>query len=618
MVFALILGGLIAHGVALNGSFKTMDDETSIVNNQDLRSFSSLGRIFTGSFFNGDNTYYRPLVTFSFLLDYRIAGLKPFFYYLTNLLLHLANAVLLLFTFNVFLKRKALNFAAALLFVVHPVQWEAVANIAGRSILLCAFWQFTAFLLYLRHASRQRLDPRRKVYYACSLLAFSLALLSKESAVVLPFLVAGYEYWLGRRHRGKVWTAQTVGRVLPFVAVAAGYLLLRKVLGITNVSFWPSAQYLVLGVLTFLSGVLVYLRVFILPVDLHFDRTTAYFTGFADPGVWLTLAAVVIFIWMAGRYHRQWSRRAKFLLFWFAATLLPVAQLFPLPAHPGYAATADHFFYIPSAGLFAFFVLALRTVFARAARRGAISRRSSVFFTTAVFIYFLLFAVGQNVHAVHELSMFERTLSYDPRNTRVRMCYALALAKVGLFARAEEEFRKVLTAEPWGTRARIGFAKSLCDQGKCLEAVFEYEAIPDAGNMQDLLEDNLKYTYDVVVRQYQQRLEQEPDNSRLHYSLGVMYAKTGRSRAAVREYRAALRLQPRDRAVLYNLGSLLESGPRTDQAVAYFKRVIAFERKEDQLTEYAYRHLAKIYERRGQLRRAGAYFRAAEKIAGKE
>src|SRR3989344_3006222 len=286
MLFALILGGLIAHGVALNGSFKTMDDETSIINNQNLRSFSSLGGIFTESFFRGDRTYYRPLVTFSFLLDYQIAGLNPFFYYLTNLLLHLANAVLLFFTFNIFLKRKFSNFAAALLFVVHPVQWEAVANIAGRSILLCAFWQFTAFLLYLRYAAQSRLDPRRKVYYACSLLAFSLALLSKESAVVLPFLVAGYEYWLGRRHKGKILTAQAVERVFPFLAVVAGYLLLRKFLGITNVAFWPSLQYLIFGVLTFLSSVLVYLRIFIFPVDLHFDRTTAYFTSFADLGLW--------------------------------------------------------------------------------------------------------------------------------------------------------------------------------------------------------------------------------------------------------------------------------------------------------------------------------------------
>ncbi len=618
MVFALILGGLIAHGVALNGSFKTMDDETSIVNNQNLRSFSSLGRIFSESFFSGDRTYYRPLVAFSFLLDYQIAGLKPFFYYLTNLLLHLANAILLFFTFNTLFKRRSLSFAAALLFVVHPIHWEAVANIAGRSILLCAFWQFTAFLLYLHYALRSRLDPRRKMYYAGSLLAFALALLSKESAVALPFLVAGYEHWLGYRRKGKILPAQSVERVLPFVAVLAAYLLLRKFLGITNVAAWPSLQYLTLGVLTFLSSVLVYLRVFIFPIDLHFDRTTAYFTSFADWGVWLTLAAIVIFASMALRFHRQWSRRAKFLLFWFAVTLLPVAQLIPLPAHAGYAATADHFFYIPSAGLFAFFVLAARTVFGRTTRRKIISRGSSLFFATAVFLYFSLFTVAQNLHAIHELSMFEKSLLYDPQNTRVRTCYALALAKVGLFEQAEQEFRKVLAAEPWDTRARIGFAKSLCDQDKCLAAVFEYEAISDAGEMQGLLEDNLKYTYDVVIRQYQKRLEGEPQNSRLHYSLGVMYAKTGRSREAIREYLQALRLQPRERAALYNLGALLESGPQPEIAVAYFKRVIAFERKEDQLTEYAYRHLSKIYELKGQARLARAYFRAAEKIAGKE
>lgn len=616
MILALILCGLIAHVVVLGGSFKTMDDETSIVRNPDLRSFFSLGRIFTESFFGGDRTYYRPLVTFSFLLDYQIAGLKAFFYYLVNLLLHLANAVLLFFTFNVLFKKKSLSFPAALLFVVHPVSWEAVANIAGRSILLCAFWQFAAFLLYLRYVAQPRLDPRRKACYVCSLLAFVLALLSKESAVVLPFFIAGYEYWMGHRHKGRILTGQA-GRILPFVAVAAGYLLLRKILGITNVVFWPSVQYLVFGVLTFASSVLVYLRVFIFPVDLHFDRTTAYFTSLADFGVWLTLAAIVIFGWMAGRFHRQWSRRAKFLLFWFGITLLPVAQLIPLPAHAGYAATADHFFYIPSAGLFAFFVLAARAVFRRAIHRRAISRPSGLLLAVTVFIYFTLITIGQNLHAVHELSMFERSLWYDPYNTRVRNCYALALAKVGLFADAGQEFRKVLAAEPWDTRARIGLAKSLCDQGKCLEAVFEYEAISDAGNMRDLLDDNLKYTYDVVIRQYQKRLGQAPDNSQLHYSLGVMYAKTGRSREAIREYLQALRLDPRSRPALYNSGSLLESSSQPERAVVYFKKVIALGRGKDQLSEYAFRHLSKIYEQRGHARRAKAYFRAAEKIAGK-
>ena len=267
--------------------------------------------------------------------------------------------------------------------------------------------------------------------------------------------------------------------------------------------------------------------------------------------------------------------------------------------------------------MFAFLVLAARAVLQRTIRRGVISRPSGLLLAVTVFIYFTLITIGQNLHAVHELSMFKRSLWYDPRNTRVRNCYALALAKVGLFARAEEEFRKVLAAEPWDTRARIGVAKRLCDQGKCLEAVFEYEAIPDAGNMQGLLEDNLKYTYDAVIRQYQKRLSDGPRNSQLHYSLGVMYAKTGRSREAVREYLQSLRLDPRGRATLYNLGALLESGPQPEPAVAYFKKVIAFGREEDQLTEYAYRHLAKIYERRGQPRRARAYFQAAEKIAGK-
>lgn len=617
MILALILCGLIAHIVVLNGSFKTMDDEFSIVNNENLRSLSSLGTIFTECFFGGD-AYYRPLVTLSFLFDYQIAGLNPLFYYLSNVVVHLANGILLFLIFNILLKKKSLSFITALLFIIHPIQWEAVANIAGRSILLCAFWQFVSFWLYLKFALQSRLNPHRKFYFAGSLLAFVLALLSKESAVVTPFLLAGYEYWLRRRAKGKILSVQSLVRLAPFVGILGGYFLLRKLLGITSVSFWPSLELLALGVLTFLSSMLIYLRVFIFPIDLYFDRATMYYTNFADWGLWLTLAAIVIFSWVTGRYHARWSRRIKFMLFWFVVSLLPVSQLVPLPAHIGYAATADHFYYVPSAGLLAFFVLMGYGLIQRGWRNKSISRRFPVGLVGGVAVYFMLITIGQNLHAVYELSMFEKSLSYNPANTRVRISYGLALAKVGLFAEAEQQFREVLFAEPWDARARIGFAKSLCDQGKCLDAIFEYETITDAGNMQELLEQNLKYTYDVVIGQYQNRLKEDPENAQLYYSLGVVYAKSGREREAARAYHQALRFEPHSRFALYNLGALLESGVESQKAAGYFKKVITLARRPDQLSEYSYRHLAKIYEHRRQWRRAQAYFQAAEKIAGQK
>lgn len=651
MLLALALGTLAVHAVVLGGSFKTMDDETCIVYNEKIRHISSLKGALTESFF-GTATYYRPLVTLSFMLEYQLAGLKPWVYYLTNVLLHLGNVILLFFIFDVLLKKKRLVFAAALLFAVHPLHWEAVANIAGRSILLSAFGQLASFWFYLRYVQEGR---RRD--YALALVAFVAALLSKESAVVLPAVLTGYEFWLAPS-KAKLYTGlasrpacrtgrhpQTVlpkeagpvesrwdlygagARLVWFWVFLLAYLVLRNVLHITNIFAWPSPGLMFFGIATFLRGVLMYLRLFVFPVGLHFDRATPYFTHFADFELWGTLCAAVIAVWALQRCRRQLSRRARFFMFWAAVSLLPVAQLFPLPAHLGYAATAEHFLYVALAGLAALTVLVAGYWLRRARRRKVVSGAVARFCVAGFYAYLMLIAVGQNLHAVYELSMFEKSLAHNPRNTRVRLSYGLALAKVGLFAQAEEEFRKVLAVEPWDTRARIGLAKSLCDQGKCLEAISEYEVIPDAGSLQGLLENNLKVTYDAVIAQYRDRLAREerkenlrsePQNSRLHYSLGVVYAKAGKFRHAMAEYREAIRLDARNRYALYNLGSLTETEGRPQKAVAYFKRVIAFGRAEDELTEYAYRHLSGIYERRGESRRAKAYGQKAEKIAAQK
>ena len=76
-----------AYSFMLHAPFRGMDDFTSIVENQDIRDFKNLPRIFTGSFF-GDKSYYRPLVSFTYMLEYHAFGLNAFWYNLDNVLLH--------------------------------------------------------------------------------------------------------------------------------------------------------------------------------------------------------------------------------------------------------------------------------------------------------------------------------------------------------------------------------------------------------------------------------------------------------------------------------------------------------------------------------------------------
>ena len=85
-----------AYSFMLSAPFKTMDDEFSIVNNFNIKSFQNTAQILGSSFFNG-NAYYRPLVSLSYMLEYHFFDLNPLFYNLDNLLLHLATSISVFF-----------------------------------------------------------------------------------------------------------------------------------------------------------------------------------------------------------------------------------------------------------------------------------------------------------------------------------------------------------------------------------------------------------------------------------------------------------------------------------------------------------------------------------------
>ncbi len=144
--------------------------------------------------------YYRPLISLSYLLDYKIWGRNPFGFHLSVLIGHAINtALVFLLSRRLFLARGAgdftqptlnrLSLVIASLFAVHPVHAEAVAWIPGRSDVFCATFMLSSLFLYLY--SRQ---TQKGWAFAVSMAAFLLALLTKEIAVGLVLLFPLFEF----------------------------------------------------------------------------------------------------------------------------------------------------------------------------------------------------------------------------------------------------------------------------------------------------------------------------------------------------------------------------------------------------------------------------------------
>lgn len=143
--------------------------------------------------------YYRPLISLSYLLDFKIWGRNPFGFHLSVLIAHLINTALVFFLSQRLMTahgNDGLRFPTltlfplivASLFAVHPVHSEAVAWIAGRNDVFCATFMLSSLILYIGHVRN-----RRRWTYGGSMAAFLFALLSKETSIGLVLLFPLYD-----------------------------------------------------------------------------------------------------------------------------------------------------------------------------------------------------------------------------------------------------------------------------------------------------------------------------------------------------------------------------------------------------------------------------------------
>lgn len=572
LVCAVLLLGFAAHAWMLPAPFKTLDDTISIVNNPDIRDFANTAKIFRSSFF-GDGHYYRPLVSFSYMIEYHLFGLRPFFYNLTNLILHLAVAATVFFLVILVLKDRAVAFFASLLFAVHPVQWEAVSNIPGRAVILSALFTLNAFLFFGRCLGNARppAGGRRRfaVFYGLSLACFTCGLLSKESAAMLPVLLAGYIFFVEK-------DARRYPLLLPFLLLILVYAAARRSLGIAQTYPWRSAHEYLLGFLTFLRASLTYLRLLVWPVDLHFDRARALFTSYRDPQLWATLLVFLASgaaLWKAGK---RLPRPCLFFLAWFWIELFPVSQLVTtIGVSPGYISTAEHFLYTPAVGAFVLLALAGRGLYRAAQRKRLCEARAGRFVLAGIFLFLMLITASQGLRARTALAMFRQSLARNPHNTRVLYSTGIEMANRERFREAERFFRRALNGDPQHREFRIALGRALCDQGRVIEGIAVYEAIKDAGKWEGLLKKNLDEAYQTAVARYQDRIARDPGNAQAYYSLGTIYSRSNRVEDGIEQYEKAVALDPRHRNALFNLASSYEALGRQDEAIEYYERVLA-------------------------------------------
>ncbi len=428
---------------ALHGPF-VFDDPNALTQSMLIRSLLPLDRFLIFST--------RPLTDFSFALNYAMGGLEPWPYHLTNFALHTVNAWLLYgiawVTFasaplvrRYGAARRPLAWAAAALFVVHPLASEAVAYVSSRSEVLVGFWILIALGTFIVGATTARRATRRA---AAVLLpaATAAGLASKEIAAVIPLVLVLYD-WLflcgGRWQRTRLhgWL---IGMSLLPLAVGGAFLLLRAYLspspmgdygataglGFDRFSGW---EYL----MTQFGVILYYLRLVVLPVGQTFDYDWPLARTPFALGVVLPFALLTALVILAVRAART-QPLVTFAVGWMLVILAPTSSVMPIAD-----LAVERRMYLPLAGLM---LLAAAWLYELVQRLPAAWRtRPGLTYAGVVIVPLAAFGVLTAERAAlwgDPIALHEDGVAKAPANPRVRLNLGVTYLNLGQQQRAYE------------------------------------------------------------------------------------------------------------------------------------------------------------------------------------
>ncbi|MEQ9619187.1 MAG: tetratricopeptide repeat protein [Deltaproteobacteria bacterium] len=398
---------------------------------------------------NKEARYYRPAFYTSVVIDKELWGLSPFGFHLANIVFHSVSVILFYFMVLLILKEAGFDrkegaaFLSALLFALHPMHVESVSWVAGRTDVLCALFLFLSVISHI-------LSWRKQVFLVVAGLSFSLALFSKEVAVVFPLLVLVLDllnkrlFKRGNLIKYAVYTGIIVvylylrGRAFVYIPGMSEEILdegaKKAATANQNISQLPGY---IEFVKVFFNSYLIYLNKLIFPFDFNafitrVPREIAYFISSAVLLIALFIISVVSI--------RKKENMTVFGILWVLITLGPsvLVAVFSIASTPA----AERYLYIPSAG----FCLLLGYWIVRAgkvARLRKVARGAGL----VLIIIYAVFAYQRQGVWKNDLELWRDTSLKSPGHPLPHANYGLALSNWGRDDEAVWEFQIALSEE---------------------------------------------------------------------------------------------------------------------------------------------------------------------------
>lgn len=406
---------------------------------------------------------WHPLTWVSHALDIQLFGLDPAGHHLTNLFLHLANAVLLYFLIFLATRSAWRSLLVAALFSLHPLNVESVAWVAERKNVLSTLFFFLALGAYGWYVRK----PGVGRYMVLAGL-FLLGLASKPMVITLPFVLILLDFWPLERfqHNASFTLRRSVVEKVPLFALSAASAAVT-LYAQSHGAIMPSIEEL--------------------PLWLRLENAIYAYAMYIEKAFWpaslapiYPLAATSLSFWQVGLStlflalvsYYVWGQRATrpYLLvgwLWFLGTLIPVIGIVQV----GRQAMADRYAYIPLVGIFVMMVWGV----AELAESLRLRFPAQVAVSAAILALLAFLTWRQTRFWGSNYDLWAHTLSVTQDNPVAEANMGATLVSMGRMDDAVPHFQNELRLNPRSTAAHFDLAAQLQTHERLQEAITEYE-----------------------------------------------------------------------------------------------------------------------------------------------
>ena len=579
-----------AYANSLHNSFH-YDDDHSIVNNihiRDVFETSGVGDQREVVGINSDNLFelfadpgtfsvdadkgmFRPLLVFSYAVNYAIGGFDVESYHVANLGIHMVNTALVYELAGALIGLGAGPLIAGLAFAIHPLATEPVNYISSRSESLAALFYLLALLLFARGKGGTGIAA-----YA-SWLAMALGLLCKSTVITLPAVLMLYDYLFLSRTSLARFRSHALARFAPYAAVAVVYIGVISANGFLPRSVGSPVRSGAAQFLTQIKAIPYYLEHLFVPIGLNVEPQFAEQTSFSTlsliAGAFCISLACLIFV-----LHKRRAVMGLFLTGWGLLASTPVL-VFPLNVFVN-----DRRMYLPLAA-FAIGLAWLSVGFVRRASWSQFSSRGILLTLAGVGLAVL--TVQRNRAWADDFSLWTASVQRAPLMPRPHLYLGNAHKDAAYLSGSQQErldhwrqaqssYRRVLEVDDssdLALRAMNNLGSVFWELGDFeLAEKFYRQAVDAKPNYADALI-NLgstillrgRRTRDPAQRRahlsesityYERALRLRPNHHQAHGNLGVAYQDLGNLDAAEKAYQRSLVLNPRDWKIIKNVANL--------------------------------------------------------------